>query len=110
MKATGEVMAIERNFGAALNKALRGLEQAGAGWLSEQPEWAPDLDALAADTAHSSNSAIHGVPAPPALNPPEHKTSLPPYSPGTGWPGSWGRRTPAVAGDRAAPAGVPARR
>ena len=27
MKATGEVMAIERTFGAALNKALRGLEQ-----------------------------------------------------------------------------------
>ncbi len=48
MKATGEVMAIERTFGAALNKALRGLEQAGAGWLSEQPEWSPDLDALAA--------------------------------------------------------------
>ena len=48
MKATGEVMAIERNFGAALNKALRGLEQAGAGWLSEHPDWAPELDALAA--------------------------------------------------------------
>ncbi len=48
MKATGEVMAIERNFGAALNKALRGLEQGGAGWLSEHPDWAPDLDALAA--------------------------------------------------------------
>ena len=49
MKATGEVMAIERNFGAALNKALRGMEQTGAGWLSEHPDWAPDLDALAAD-------------------------------------------------------------
>jgi carbamoyl-phosphate synthase large subunit len=49
MKATGEVMAIERNFGAALNKALRGLEQTGAGWLSEHPDWAPHLDALAAD-------------------------------------------------------------
>ena len=35
MKATGEVMAIDRTFGAALNKALRGLEQAGAGFLSE---------------------------------------------------------------------------
>ena len=29
MKATGEVMAIDRTFGSALNKALRGLEQAG---------------------------------------------------------------------------------
>ncbi len=49
MKATGEVMAIERTFGAALNKALRGLEQGRAGWLSEQPDWAPDLDALMID-------------------------------------------------------------
>ena len=47
MQATGEVMAIERNFGAALNKALRGLEQSGAGWLSEDPTWSADLDALA---------------------------------------------------------------
>jgi carbamoyl-phosphate synthase large subunit len=39
-------MAIERTFGAALNKALRGLEQAGAGWLSEHPAWSPDLAAL----------------------------------------------------------------
>ncbi|HET7678004.1 MAG TPA: carbamoyl-phosphate synthase large subunit, partial [Candidatus Limnocylindrales bacterium] len=47
MKATGEVMAIERTFGAALNKALRGLEQAGAGFLAEDPGWAPTLDHLA---------------------------------------------------------------
>ena len=33
MKATGEVMAIDRTFGAALNKALRGLEQGGSGFL-----------------------------------------------------------------------------
>ncbi len=39
MKATGEVMAIDRTFGAALNKALRGLEQAGAGFLAEDPGW-----------------------------------------------------------------------
>ncbi len=43
MKATGEVMAIDRTFGAALNKALRGLEQAGAGPLAEDPAWAPDV-------------------------------------------------------------------
>jgi carbamoyl-phosphate synthase large subunit len=47
MKATGEVMAIDRTFGAALNKALRGLEQAGAGLLAEDPAWAPTLDYLA---------------------------------------------------------------
>ena len=47
MKATGEVMAIERTFGSALNKALRGLEQAGAGFLAEDPVWRPTLDVLA---------------------------------------------------------------
>ena len=46
MKATGEVMAIERNFGAALNKALRGLEQGGAGWLSEQSGLGAELAQL----------------------------------------------------------------
>ena len=48
MKATGEVMAIDRTFGAALNKALRGLEQAGAGPLGEDATWAPTFDYLAA--------------------------------------------------------------
>jgi carbamoyl-phosphate synthase large subunit len=48
MKATGEVMAIDRTFGAALNKALRGLEQAGAGPLAEDAAWAPTLGYLAA--------------------------------------------------------------
>jgi carbamoyl-phosphate synthase large subunit len=48
MKATGEVMAIDRTFGSALNKALRGLEQAGAGPLAEDPAWTPTLDYLAA--------------------------------------------------------------
>ena len=48
MKATGEVMAIDRTFGAALNKALRGLEQAGAGPLAEDAPWRATLDYLAA--------------------------------------------------------------
>ena len=48
MKATGEVMAIDRTFGAALNKALRGLEQAGAGPLGEDAGWRPTFDYLAA--------------------------------------------------------------
>ena len=51
MKATGEVMAIDRTFGAALNKALRGLEQAGAGPLAEDPAWADILPIIAADPA-----------------------------------------------------------
>ena len=41
-------MAIDRTFGAALNKALRGLEQAGVGPLAENPDWAPSLAYLAA--------------------------------------------------------------
>ena len=48
MKATGEVMAIDRTFGSALNKALRGLEQAGVGPLAEDPSWSPMFDYLAA--------------------------------------------------------------
>jgi len=48
MKATGEVMAIDRTFASALNKALRGLEQAGAGPLAEDPAWASTVDYLAA--------------------------------------------------------------
>src|SRR5258706_9734157 len=47
MKATGEVMAIDRTFGSALNKALRGLEQAGTGPLAEDPDWRPELERLA---------------------------------------------------------------
>ncbi len=47
MKATGEVMAIDRTFGSALNKALRGLEQAGVGPLAEDPSWKPTFDYLA---------------------------------------------------------------
>jgi carbamoyl-phosphate synthase large subunit len=47
MKATGEVMAIDRTFGSALNKALRGLEQAGAGLLAEDASWTARADELA---------------------------------------------------------------
>jgi carbamoyl-phosphate synthase large subunit len=48
MKATGEVMAIDRTFGSALNKALRGLEQSGIGPLAENPEWAATMAYLSA--------------------------------------------------------------
>jgi carbamoyl-phosphate synthase large subunit len=40
MKATGEVMAIDRSFEAALQKALRSLEVKGQGLLWEAPSWA----------------------------------------------------------------------
>ena len=39
MKATGEVMAIDRTFEAALQKAVRSLEQGGRSLLWEAPEW-----------------------------------------------------------------------
>ena len=60
MKATGEVMAIDRTFGSALNKALRGLEQAGAGPLAEDPSWTPAFDYLGAVYGRPSGSAGRG--------------------------------------------------
>ena len=39
MKATGEVMAIDRSFEAAMQKALRSLEVKGQGLLWESPSW-----------------------------------------------------------------------
>ena len=39
MKATGEVMAIDRSFEAALQKAVRSLEQGGRSLLWEDPSW-----------------------------------------------------------------------
>jgi carbamoyl-phosphate synthase large subunit len=39
MKATGEAMAIDREFGSALLKAVRSLEPRGRGWLWEDPAW-----------------------------------------------------------------------
>ncbi|HXI44810.1 MAG TPA: carbamoyl-phosphate synthase large subunit, partial [Candidatus Acidoferrales bacterium] len=61
MKATGEVMAIDRTFGSALNKALRGLEQAGAGLLAEDASWTARADELAAAPAPE---ALRGFLAP----------------------------------------------
>ena len=47
MKATGEVMAIDRSFEAALQKAVRSLETSGRSLLWEDPEWAGrDIDGL----------------------------------------------------------------
>ena len=39
MKATGEAMAIDREFGPAMLKAVRSLEPRGRGWLWEDPAW-----------------------------------------------------------------------
>ncbi len=58
MKATGEVMAIERTFGGALNKALRGLEQVGAGFLAEDPAWQRTMRELAG-WARNERGGVH---------------------------------------------------
>ncbi|HUH16432.1 MAG TPA: carbamoyl-phosphate synthase large subunit [Methylomirabilota bacterium] len=56
MKATGEAMAIDREFGSALLKAIRSLEPRGRGWLWEDPDWQlshrrpPDVDQFLAPT------------------------------------------------------------
>jgi carbamoyl-phosphate synthase large subunit len=42
MKATGEVMAIDRSFEAALQKAVRSLEIGGRSLLWEDPNWSDD--------------------------------------------------------------------
>ena len=42
MKATGEAMAIDREFGPAMLKAIRSLEPRGRGWLWEDPAWGLD--------------------------------------------------------------------
>jgi carbamoyl-phosphate synthase large subunit len=60
MKATGEVMAIDRTFGSALNKALRALEQAGAGFLAENAGWAATLDYLMEPAAAQPIVTIDG--------------------------------------------------
>jgi len=44
MKATGEVMAIDRSFEAALQKAVRSLEFGNRSLLWEDPSWEPNKD------------------------------------------------------------------
>jgi len=60
MKATGEVMAIDRTFGSALNKALRALEQAGAGFLAENQGWQSTLDYLMEPEVSQPSVTIDG--------------------------------------------------
>src|SRR5919106_939236 len=57
MKATGEAMAIDREFGPALLKAVRSLEPRGRGWLWEDPAWG------LADRPPEDLATLSGVPA-----------------------------------------------
>ena len=84
MKATGEVMAIDRTFGAALNKALRGLEQAGAGPLAEDPGWAATVAYLAAVYGTGRDGGAPGDP-PAGLD----TLPLPGEPPDPGQPITW---------------------
>lgn len=55
MKATGEVMAIDRSFEAAFQKAVRSLEWGGKSLMWEEAEWNENrepTEALPADPAH----------------------------------------------------------
>ena len=49
MKATGEVMAIDRTFEAALQKAVRSLEVGGRSLLWEHPDWGDEVPLEATD-------------------------------------------------------------
>ena len=71
MKATGEAMAIDREFGPALLKAIRSLEPRGRGWLWEDPGWEladrppPDVASLPVALRHAP--VADGRPPPPRL-------------------------------------------
>ncbi len=56
MKATGEVMAIDRSFEAALQKAVRTLEIGGRSLLWEDPNWTDDPGDAPAATPRTSAS------------------------------------------------------
>ncbi|MDQ3548791.1 MAG: carbamoyl-phosphate synthase large subunit [Chloroflexota bacterium] len=57
MKATGEVMAIDRSFAAALQKAVRSLETDAPDLLWENPAW-KDPDRLALDVRVASDERL----------------------------------------------------
>jgi carbamoyl-phosphate synthase large subunit len=61
MKATGEVMAIERSFAAALNKAVRSLELGGRSILWEERAWGEDADQLAEAVRVASDRRLWAV-------------------------------------------------
>ncbi|MDQ3701981.1 MAG: carbamoyl-phosphate synthase large subunit [Chloroflexota bacterium] len=67
MKATGEVMAIDRSFEAALQKAVRSLELGGRSLLWEDEHWRPD-SAKSAD-ARGPRATSGAQPAPGASQP-----------------------------------------
>ena len=61
MKATGEVMAIERTLEASLNKAVRGMENGGRTLLWEDPEWQSNESAIWWRIEHAHDERLWAV-------------------------------------------------
>ena len=61
MKATGEVMAIERTLEASLNKAVRGMENGGRTLLWEDPDWTTNEAAIWWRIEHAHDERLWAV-------------------------------------------------
>jgi carbamoyl-phosphate synthase large subunit len=61
MKATGEVMAIDRSFEGAIQKAVRSLETTAKDMLWEDPSWGDDLDKIKALVRKPTDLRIFAV-------------------------------------------------
>jgi carbamoyl-phosphate synthase large subunit len=61
MKATGEVMAIDRSFEGAIQKAVRSLETTGKDLLWEDPAWGGDLATILGYVSRATDLRIWAV-------------------------------------------------
>jgi len=61
MKATGEVMAIDRSFEGAFQKAVRSLETTGKDIAWEDPNWHGDLDTILGYVEHATDLRLWAV-------------------------------------------------
>ena len=61
MKATGEVMAIDRTYEAAFQKAVRSLEVGGVSLLWENPDWIKSEENITASLFPPTDSRIWGI-------------------------------------------------
>jgi carbamoyl-phosphate synthase large subunit len=61
MKATGEVMAIERTIEASLNKAVRGMENGGRTLLWEDSRWTDDESAIWWRIEHAHDERLWAI-------------------------------------------------
>ncbi|MCO5218752.1 MAG: carbamoyl-phosphate synthase large subunit [Thermomicrobiales bacterium] len=61
MKATGEVMAIDRTFEGSIQKAVRSLETSAKDLLWEDPEWGDDLEVIKGFISHPTDLRLWAV-------------------------------------------------